>query len=97
MIEFDTKLNRIVCSATLYENGVMILSPRHFDLVAKQMIERLNPDWKYWRNMKQEQGFVDKFGQFQTREQAWEIAYAANQIVRSCAGDAGTLYSENLY
>lgn len=97
MIEFDSKLNRIVCAAILYENGTMIVSPRHFDMVAKKMIEQLNPDWSYWRKLKHEQGFVDKFGEFHSRESAWEIAYAADQIVRHCAGDAGKLFSENLY
>lgn len=97
MIDFDPKLNRIVCAAILYENGTLIVSPRHFDTVAKNTIELLNPDWNYWRKMKHEQGFVDKFGEFHSRKSAWEIAYAANQIIRHCAGDAGTLFSENLY
>ena len=44
-----------------------------------------------------EQGFVDQFGVFLTREEAWDVASKAGQIVRRVGGDGGCLYSENLY
>lgn len=47
-----------------------------------------------------DQGFVDRNRNYLTREQAWEVAKAAGQIIRRCGGDdsnGGTLYSENLY
>jgi hypothetical protein len=44
-----------------------------------------------------EQGFVDQYGNFMTREEAWEIAQAAGQIRRPEGGAPGTLYSEHLY
>lgn len=44
-----------------------------------------------------EQGFVDQFGAFLTREEAWAIASAAAQIIHPLPGREGTLYSENLY
>lgn len=42
------------------------------------------------------QGFYTSKGRFVSREEAYEIADAANQIVESTGGK-GTLYSEDLY
>ena len=50
--------------------------------------------------IKSEQGFVDRFGKFHNREEAWKIAEPAGQIRRRVGGDTingGTLFSENLY
>lgn len=44
-----------------------------------------------------EQGFIDQFGNFLSRERALEIAKANNQIMRRCGGDEHQLFSENLY
>jgi hypothetical protein len=47
-----------------------------------------------------EEGFIDQFGDFHARTEAWKIAEAAGQILHRCGGDdtdGGTLYSENLY
>lgn len=47
-----------------------------------------------------DQGFIDQFGAFMSRTEAWKVAEAAGQIIRRVDGDAvdgGTLYSENLY
>ncbi len=52
----------------------------------------LYPRWRW-----AEQGFVDQFGVFLTREAAHAITWARGQIRRRCGGDAKTLYSENLY
>ena len=43
------------------------------------------------------QGFIDQFGQFLTREEAWPIAERNTQIIRRVGGDGIKLYSENLY
>ena len=47
-----------------------------------------------------EQGFIDSWGVFYNRQDAWKIAEENNQIIRRVGGDTkdgGTLYSENLY
>lgn len=49
----------------------------------------------FWRGS--EQGFVDQFGTFLTREEALPIARAAGQIRFRCGGDEIRLYSDNLY
>ena len=50
----------------------------------------------------EEQGFVDQFGNFYSREEAWIIAVTNGQIIRRVGGDMsldgeGKLFSENLY
>ena len=45
-----------------------------------------------------EQGFIDNFGNFLTREEAWLVAKAAGQVIKVCGGNgSGKLFSENLY
>lgn len=44
-----------------------------------------------------DEGFIDQFGNFLTREEAHVIAVKQNQIIRRCGGDESRLYSENLY
>ena len=47
-----------------------------------------------------EQGFINQFGEFLTREQAMIDAKASGQpldMERGCGGDEHTLYSEGLY
>jgi len=43
-----------------------------------------------------DQGFVDQFGDWMDRKEAWKVATDQNQIVREVSSP-GTLYSENLY
>lgn len=57
----------------------------------------------------EEQGFVDQFGKFYNRTEAWKIADKNGQILRPTGwekipnprkanvGDDGCLFSENLY
>lgn len=48
----------------------------------------------HWKNV--HQGFVDQYGKFHTREEAWKIAEEQGQI-RQVSGRHGTLFSEDLY
>jgi hypothetical protein len=45
----------------------------------------------------EQQGFIDNKGNWLTREDAYVIALAANQILRRVGGDEGKLFSENIY
>lgn len=90
--------NRIVCSAIKSSCGdYMLVGIRHWDaIMVKQSrllrsVDGLGIDWYG------EQGFVDRYGQFLTRTEAWKVAEDANQIIRTCGGDDGKLFSENLY
>ncbi len=89
---------RIVAAACLSRNRLhMIVGPRHWDPVM-QGIKATYTNRINWATG--EQGFIDQFGSFYNRTDAWKIAQANNQIIRRVGGDTadyGTLYSENLY
>jgi hypothetical protein len=95
-VEFNPLINRIVCVAIKYEDGTIISGVRHFCPAMRQLMLKINPDYKYWNKMKHEQGFLDKFSEFKTREEAYIIAKFANQIVRDHHIE-GELFSEHLY
>lgn len=82
----------IVCAAIRNSFGQIICGPRHFDQRMRDQIGISRNDWK-----SSEQGFVDQFGAFLTREEAHAIAAKNGQIRRRCGGDKNRLFSENLY
>ncbi len=88
---------RVVCAALREQGGEIILGPRHFDTTMRNQIAHSHiPDIRYWGSA--DSGFIDQFGRFLNREEAWEIAVAAGQIFRECGpGGGGSLYSEHLY
>lgn len=87
--------NRIVCAANRSNvDGLLILGARHFDNCMRATITALG------RNHTEfvEQGFIDRFGNFLTRSEAFDIAEQSNQITRECGTEhTRELYSENLY
>lgn len=93
-------INRIVCSACRlhvsdYANPITLVGVRHLDKFMVEQKTRLDLKPEYM-----EQGFLDKYGNFLSRAEAWRVALFANQIIRRVGGDTrdgGTLYSENLY
>lgn len=89
---------RVVCAANR-SGSFLVLAPRHWDPVMRMTAENINnlsnPYDREW-----EQGFIDQWGIWMDRREAWRVAAAAGQILYRCGGDAtdgGTLYSENLY
>lgn len=85
----------IVCAAMQNSRGNVICSPRHFDSICQETIER-GEGWDDWKD-DVIQGFVDQWGYFYTRAEALIVAQARGQIRRRCGGDHLRLYSENLY
>lgn len=99
---------RIVCAALRHpiDHDLIITGPRHFDpimrsqirawtLAASVLADEMNAQWRC-----AQQGFVDQWGAFLTRTEAWTVAMAAGQVIRRVGGDerdGGTLFSENLY
>lgn len=94
--EFAIK-RRIVCSANLYEGRVLVLGIRHCDGLMNAIVQALHAKDVIGNMHDHIQGFVDNKGQFLTREEAWDVATEAGQILRRCGGDGGRLYSENIY
>lgn len=82
---------RVVCSANRFPDGVIILGARHWDPLMREHANLLGR-----RGGNEEQGFIDQWRVFMTREEAWLVAVDAGQIIRD-VGCQGELYSENLY
>lgn len=101
----DAKQRRVVCAA----NRVLLSQPegqtpavyaialgaRHYDPIMRDAIANAAGTAAEWRGA--EQGFVDQWGTFMTREEALQVALAAGQRLYRCGGDEKRLYSENLY
>ncbi len=87
----------VVCSAIrIRSTGQLVCGPRHSDCIRTAYDLGLRTiDDQYV--LPYDQGFVDQFNEYLTRQEAWEVASAAGQIVRRCGGDDGVLFSENLY
>lgn len=85
---------RYVVCAALHVGEELILGPRHYDQTMQRQIQT-RPDTVLWYDA--EQGFIDQYGAFLTREEAWLVAEKADQLRRRVNGDGEKLYSENLY
>ena len=86
----------VVCAAVQNKEGKILCGARHWDSVMRGIgvvDEQMIPEWRGAK-----QGFIDQFGVFMDRQEAYEVAYAAGQIKYGCSGSIhGTLYSEDLY
>ncbi len=102
----DAKQRRVVCAANrvvYYVEGfsrhAIALGARHFDPLMRDQIEShwlaMRGSRDQWRAS--EQGFIDQWGTFMTREEALVVALAAGQRIYRCGGDEKRLYSESLY
>lgn len=83
---------KIVTAANLHtKTGALIVGARHWSPAmlaqAKRMCIKPSSDW--------EQGFIDQYDQFLTREDAKRIAIANEQPL--IGEDWGVLFSENLH
>jgi len=93
---------RIVCAANrvVFDDGyeAVLIGARHWDRrMSEQANEYIKAHGKCKHNdRRSDQGFIDQFGNYHTREEAWIIAEKNGQIIRNVS-KAGVLYSENLY
>lgn len=102
----DLPTPRVACAAVRYiikSTGQVIIFPgvRHFSpdmfchiaaYVAAGLMPALDsPD------LEEHQGFLDAYGRYLTRAQAWVAAERSNQILPNRTGPAGILFSEDLY
>lgn len=94
-------IRRVVCAAIRAADGDLLLGIRHnSDDMKKQIRERLDGH-KFRNRLDQDQGFVDQHGKWMSREEAYQVAKEALQIIypeRCAVGlDGPKLYSEGLY
>lgn len=88
----------VVCAACRYKDGTLLVGPRHFDQTMHVQRGRLNLGPSY--SARPDQGFIDQWGVFMSRLEAWDVAEAAGQIKYRCGSDGpdrSGLFSENLY
>jgi len=91
---------RIVSAARRYTAcGTVIPSPRHSDSTFHVLSRKLGLDRASQgdRLLPHEDGFIDIFGLFWNRREAWWIAEFNRQIVRREGLGSKRLYSEHLY
>jgi hypothetical protein len=95
---------RIVCAAARHANGRIVCSPRHMDETCwKQILNvpvlvfdgKLPPKVEEWQGC--DQGFINSWGEFLTREEAWIVALHNKQIIKDLNWQIGCLHSEHLY
>jgi hypothetical protein len=92
---------RVVCSAVQCQSTyALVLGARHFDTRMHKHIALFKRINSMAFTGDYIEGFIDTWGNFLTRTEAWKVAADNGQIIRNVGGDqakGGTLYSENLY
>lgn len=84
----------IVCAANKHrESGLIVCGARHYDNIMRKLMTELG-GFPYWNNC--EQGFIDQWGNFLTREEALIIAEDNKQIKKKC-GNPNILFSEDVW
>ena len=85
----------VVCAANRWDDGLIIASPRHFDMTMHNICARVFPDKKYALC---DQGFIDQKGIWMDREEAFKVATEAGQLIGRVKTDPeDILFSEDLY
>ena len=95
------KQRRVVCAAIRAADGEVLLGIRHYSNDMHRVIEMRMDGARFLTRFDEDQGFVDQHGVFMSREEAYQVASAAGQIVYPGACGEGIdgpkLYSEGLY
>lgn len=93
-------IRRVVCAANKQSDGTILLGARHWDSLMHATADRME---RTWDKEQEVQGFIDQFGVFMDRAEAWDVALSAKQIRYieswnfSPTQKCYLLYSENLY
>lgn len=100
-------VRKVVCAAVKYGEGkdaLVVCSARHFDPRMHHTLGVIRDDKLVELELadKAVQGFIDQFGVFMDRKEAWKVAVAADQIFlerypKAQWRENDDLYSEWLY
>jgi hypothetical protein len=85
-------VQRVVSMAACIVDGSLIVGNRHFCPIMQMTLDQLGIKARGKHDMEQGQGFVDQWGVYMTRQEAWDVAKAAGQIKEVFT--EGVLYSE---
>lgn len=94
------KPQQVVVCAACRRGDLILAGARHFDKVMISQIKAIDGKLSPGAGNNFEEGFIDQFGDFLTREEAMDVAIAAGQkvdIERGCGGLSHMLFSEGLY
>ena len=84
-------IQRVISMAACIVDGVLVVGNRHFCPIMQMTIALLNLDISKHAGGK-EQGFVDQYGVYLTRQEAWLVAKQSGQIKHVFT--EGVLFSE---
>lgn len=82
----------VVCAANRFPCGLIICGARHWDSVMSEVADRLDI-----KGGNEEQGFIDQFQNFMTREEANRVATKNGQKLRESMIKGDIAFSENFY
>jgi hypothetical protein len=78
-------------------DGFLILGLRHWDQKMHNQVKIIQRTYPTLDTKKTIQGFVDGYGTFLTREEAWKRATLTGQLDNYKGHNPGVLFSEDLY
>jgi len=97
----DRRVRRVVCAAIRAADGTLLLGVRHYSRDMHEQIAARRDGEKFKHRHDEDQGFVDQWGVYMTREEAYRVADEQGQIWdwRACGNglEGRKLYSEGLY
>lgn len=98
----DRTKRRVVCAALRASDGSLLLGVRHYSQDMHDQIQRRSDGTKFIHRTGEDQGFVDQWGCYMTRAEAFVVASNNRQIydLSACQEpEAGCweLFSEALY
>lgn len=101
MTQLPRTTRRVVCAAIRAADGDLLLGIRHYSRDMQVQIEARSDGAKFCRRHDHDQGFVDQWGQFMSRAEAYQVAESTGQIAfpeaRINGLDGPKLCSECLY
>jgi hypothetical protein len=93
----DRPQRRIVCAALRAADGDVLVGIRHYSTDMRKQIQSRADGDKFNHLGEEDQGFVDQWGSYMTRAEAYMVADKVGQIMNHEACTPGRLYSEGLY
>lgn len=100
-LPLERRVRRVVCAAIRAADGSVLLGVRHYSRDMHEQISARRDGEKFKNRRDEDQGFVDQWGVFMGREEAYQVADEQGQIFdwRACGNglDGRKLYSEGLY